>query len=283
MQENDFQLEELENQAVKKSSNAKRIAAAAGLMAAGAGTTLAATAVAGAAGEPALEQPEAVDLQEIAETGANQVPEAAAPQPTVAQQEVVVETVHQPAPPQEEDELDIKFDTKTTIVDENGNVEASELKGTVNGHDFVITDIDGDDEGDIMKIDVDGNKIYTSDEIVILTPNDHISMNQDAAHQVVIIEPSEDPAPTPDPWDVVDVDDIHNDFRDEKTGEVYSDDYAESNPNYVNNADLATEDGTIDESLAYDVYESGEDDITNDLASEDFTSDDFSGDDMIMA
>lgn len=268
MQENDFQLEELENQAVKKSSNAKRIAAAAGLMAAGAGTTLAATAVAGAAGEPALEQPEGVDLQEIAEAGANQVPEAAAPQPTVAQQEVVVETVQQPVA-QEDDEMNIKFDTRTTIVDEDGNVEASELKGTVDGHDFVITDIDGDGQGDILKVDVDGNKIYTSDEIAILTPGNQISMNQEVAHDVVIIEPSDDPVidPTPDPWDDVVDNDIDNDFKEEKTGEVYTDDYAENNKNYINNAEVVSEhDDVIDNDLAYQEDEPGDDYIDDNSA-----------------
>lgn len=267
MKENDFQLEELENEAVKKSSNAKRFAAAAGLMAAGAGTTLAATAVADAVNHPADAQPESVDLQEIAEAGANQVPEAAAPQPAVSQ-EVVVETVHQPVAPQE-DTRDIEFTTNTHYYDQNGNLVINEESGKIEGHDFKILDVDLDGKADMLMVDVDGDHEYSLDEMEILTPQDNVLMGHPTAkHYDVCINtdstPEPDPwvDPTPDPWDVVDGGDISNDFRDEKTGEVYSDDYAENNENYVNNADVVD---TMDNDLAYEETEIGDDFVGDDV------------------
>lgn len=265
MSEKDFQLEELENAAVNKSNNAKRIAAAAGIAALGGGTALAAKAAADSMNHP-TEEIEALteeDLQNVAETGSEQVPEAQ----SVVKQEVVIENDPQPETPTE-DQANIEFESRTMIVDEDLNVKASVLDGTIDGRNFQLQDLDGDGEADVIKIDADDNGIYTSDETVLLTSNDHISMDQDVHNNTVIIEPNPWDEPTPDPWLVVENDDIENDFLDEKTGEVYENDYAENNENYVNNAD----DDSNNE-MAYENYNEGEE----------FVSDDFSGDDMIFA
>lgn len=260
MAENDFQLEELETKAVNKSNNAKRAAVAAGLMAAGAGSALAAKAVADAMDHPTeeIETLAEEDLQNVANTGSEQVPEA---QPVVNQEVVVVSEPQQEVTP--EDSVDIEFTTNTHYYDENGNLVMNEESGTINGHDFKIIDGDMDGKGDILMVDVDGDHEFSLEEIEVLSPEDNIYMGHPTPiHKDVVITTDVDPEPDPlilDEWDVVD-NDIHNDFQDEKTGEVYSNDYAENNENYVNNAELG-----VENDLAYETYEESDDFVSDEV------------------
>ena len=98
MTNEDYQLEELENAAVNKSNNAKRIAAAAGLLATGGAAGYAATNIPTGVEDEPIETLTEEDLEGVAETGANQVQEPeVTPQPIQPQPQPA--TPVQPAPP----------------------------------------------------------------------------------------------------------------------------------------------------------------------------------------
>ena len=83
MTNEDYQLEELENAAVNKSNNAKRIAAAAGLLATGGAVGYAASNIPGGSDEEPIETLTEEELDEVADAGASQVQEPVEkPQPT---------------------------------------------------------------------------------------------------------------------------------------------------------------------------------------------------------
>ena len=259
MANKDYQLEELENAAVNKSNNAKRIAAAAGLLAAGG-------AAGGAAGfaatniplgtvEEPMEQLAEEDFEGIAETGAAQVSE---PQPQ-PQPQPQYQATPEPAP-EPEPEVDVNFNTTTHYYDEDNNLIATTEEGTVDGHKFTLLDVDGDNQADIFAYDENNNGAYEENEIVTLQGDNQIAMGHQATEHKDVFIASNDPAPDPEPepYDIEDEkdyadNDVHNDFEDEKTGEDYSHDYAENNDDYNNgNEDNYYAENSND---AYDAYE----------------------------
>lgn len=282
MTNEDYQLEELENAAVNKSNNAKRIAAAAGLLATGGAAGYAATNIpTGVEVEP-IETLTEEDLEGVAETGANQVQEPeVTPQPV--QPQLQPATPVQPVTPAQ-DEVDVSFDKTTHYYDENNNLVMTTEEGTVNGQQFKLVDVDGDKRADILAYDADGNGVINEDEIVELTGKDQIAMGHATAEHddqfIAIHEP--EPEPYIEPYDIDEEkdyadNDIHNDFEDEKTGETYSHDYAENNEDYdngeVEHYSAETSDGS---DYAYEEEVKDESDYEyNDLAENDTTDDTF--------
>lgn len=277
MTNEDYQLEELENAAVNKSNNAKRIAAAAGLLATGGAAGYAATNIPTGVEDEPIETLTEEDLEGVAETGANQVQEPeVTPQPVQPQPQPA--TPVQPVTPAQ-DEVDVSFDKTTHYYDENNNLVMTTEEGTVNGQQFKLVDVDGDKRADILAYDADGNGVINEDEIVELTGKDQIAMGHATAEHddqfIAIHEP--EPEPYIEPYDIDEEkdyadNDIHNDFEDEKTGETYSHDYAENNEDYDNGevehysaetSDYAYEEEVKDES-DYEYNDLAENDSTDD-------------------
>ena len=280
MKNEDYQLEELENAAVNKSNNAKRIAAAAGLLATGGAAGYAATHIPMGGSEESIETLTEEDLESVADTGANQVQEPEVkPQPVQPQPATPV----QPTPPAQ-DEVDVSFDKTTHYYDENNNLVMTTEEGTVNGQQFKLVDVDGDMRADILAYDADGNGVINEDEIVELSGKDQIAMGHATAQHddqfIAIHEP--EPEPYIEPYDINEEKDyadntIHNDFEDEKTGETYSHDYAENNEDYNNGeVDHYSAESSDDSDYAYEDEGKEESDYEyNDLAENDTTDDTF--------
>lgn len=242
LQTNDMNIEDYEDQAVKKSKLAKGIglavAGAAGGAAIAAGTTYAAT---DGNEDTILDGPlNADELAMGAEVGEEIQPVDEAPeQPSV--QYVYVE---KPAPaPEPEKTPDVVWE-ETTEYYINGQKVASVEEGTIDGHDVMLVDADADGHADILAYDVNGNHEFEANEIMELTPKDDIHMGSPTAHTTAYRYESnqnyfeERGQEDVYAYEVEDQHQIHNNFEDEKTGEYYSQDFAENNPDYNPNADL---------------------------------------------
>ena len=257
MTNEDYQLEELENAAVKKSNNAKRIAAAAGFFVAGGAAGYAATQV--PVGEEETQLPELDNDDSGANAGANQIHE---PEPKPVPQPKAPEPVN--------NEPEVSFDKTTHYYDEDNNLIATSEEGTIDGKDFSLIDLDADNKADILAYDENGNGIYDSNEIITLDGNNQIAMGNKATQHEVVFLDEPDPEPiTP----IYDIDDgtIHNDFEDEKSGEDYSHDYADNNEDYNNGEYSASYHG----GYAYDDVKDDSDYGYNDLAADDSADDTF--------
>lgn len=236
-----YQIEDLENEACKKSNAAKRVLAGTGLAAAGAGAAFAATQYAPDA------EPETVltadDLVDTVTDGVteNDMPEAAAPEESKPEEvHVYHHTVEEK--PAEPAEPDVDFNNTTAFHNQDGELIASVDEGTIDGTDFALYDVDGDGKADFMAYDVNGNHTYERNEIINVE-NEHIYMQDtdDGLHVMVntgeqsewVIDPVD-----PEPFEEDPLTDINNDFQDEKTGEVYGDDLAENNSDYRNDDDM---------------------------------------------
>lgn len=282
MKNEDYQLEELENVAVNKSNNAKRIAAAAGLLATGGAAGYAANSIPMDGAEEPVETLTEEDLESVANTGANQVQEPEVkPQPVQPQPQPA--TPVQPATPAQ-DEVDVSFDKTTHYYDENNNLVMTTEEGTVNGQQFKLVDVNGDMRADFLAYDADGNGVINEDEIVELSGKDQIAMGHATSQHddqfVALHEP--EPEPYIEPYNIDEEKDyadnnIHNDFEDEKTGETYSHDYAENNEDYDNGEVEHNSAETSDDSdYAYEEEFKDENDYEyNDLADNDTTDDTF--------
>lgn len=262
--DNDFELEEMENSAVNNSNKYKRAAAVGGI-GLGLGIT-GAMAADKMTADDVVADSDALDSESLL-AGA----EAGAIDETVTEQEDA-EVAEQAAEPQEvhvyhhvevsesaaAPEPEISIDESTVIYDEAGNQVAAVDKGTYNGRDFFVLDDDGDGYGDQMAFDANGNKQIDEGEVIDLDSGSYV-MGQGKEHTAYVVGSDDvNPGVGNDP-----IADIHNDFVDEKTGEVYSDDLAENNPDYSN-----------DEG---DQYYAG---IENDFRAEDSLADEKYGDEM---
>lgn len=285
MRNEDYQLEELENAAVNKSNNAKRIAAAAGLIATGGVAGYAATNITSDSVEEPIETLTEEDLEGVADTGANQAHEPE-PAPQAVQTQPQPTTPNEPVQP-EEDEVDISFTKTTHYYDEDKNLVMTEEAGTIDGHQFKLFDVDKDLRADLLAYDADGNGIINSDETVVLTDENKIAMgNATSQHEVEFIAINE-PEPVFDPdiepydideeKDLADDNSIHNDFEDEKTGETYTNDYAENNEDYNNGeTEQHSAENSDDSYYAYEDNNNEENDYEyNELAENDTIDDTF--------
>ena len=273
MTNEDYQLEELENAAVNKSSNAKRIAAAAGLFATGGAAGYAATQIPVEEGEEQLESLTPEDSTSGENAGVKQVQEPKT-QPVAPK--------HEPEPTPNED-TDVSFDKTTHYYDEDHNLIATAEEGTIDGKDFALYDVDGDMKADVLAYDENGNGIYDDNEYAMLEGKDQIAMGHEATqHDDIFLAtrgPEPEPLPDPDPYLQYDEDkdyadnNVHNDFEDEKTGEDYSHDYADNNDDYNNGEYSASSDGGSD--YAYDEVKDDTDYVSNDFAANDTADDTF--------
>ena len=251
MTNEDYQLEELENAAVNKSGNAKRIAAAAGLFATGGAAGFAATQI------PVGETETELDGLENDESGVD----AGAPQ--VSEPEQKPQSNTQPKPEPEPKEPEVTFDKTTHYYDEDHNLIATEEEGTIDGKDFSLYDVDGDMKADVLAYDENGNGFYEDHEYVALYGKDQIAMGHEATEHNDIFLATNNPV-EPDPYDpdpyYIDGEKgyadntIHNDFEDEKTGESYSHDYADNNDDY-DNGDYSSCDNLAANDTADDTFD----------------------------
>lgn len=231
MANNDYRLEELENAAVNKSNNAKRIAAAAGLLAAGGS--------AGAAAGMAISHPHHAEanIEEVDELGTEEMDatlDAAANQVQEHQSEPQQQPVnnggnggHTPSP--KGNDVDVSFNKSTNYYDENGNLVMQSEDGKVNGHNFTVVDYDADGKGDLLAIDANGNGIYDDDEIYALEGNDKIDMgNASHYHEDVYLTNNTTAVEEEDiePYNIYDEKDVAQNtpanMAEEKEGDIYS-------------------------------------------------------------
>lgn len=238
-------VDDYENMAVQNSNNAKRAAAGAALFVGGA-------AIAGGVAYAATdhEDPSVIDdspltVEDVVEGGnvGNEY------QPEVhnetTERVVYVERHEEPAPEQNSEQTDephVTWDDKTVVYDGNGNVVGSIESGTVQGHDFALFDVDGDNHADYLAIDMDDNNQFDDNEIVKYDVSDHVHMGHETAHTKEIHYNNEYLFAEESKENIAlnerDPEIIHNNFEDEKTGESYSGDYADNNQDYNPNADM---------------------------------------------
>lgn len=251
----DYNLEDAENAAVNKSKNLKRAAVVGGAVL-GAGAVGAASAYGATHINPTPSPSSAGDNNELSSDdileggkamtleGAEEVIDT----PEETSQTVINEThihIHPepvPEPPVAEPVIDVA-DTNV-VLDQYGNPVDVYDSGTIDGKDFVVLDLDGNGMGDVLAYDENGNGVFEQNEIYEMDNRtyeighgDNLTVHQvDEYGNSKIIAREENPyanrplmAQNDD-----DISDIHNDFLDEKTGEVYRDDLAENNPDYNN-------------------------------------------------
>lgn len=258
-------VDDYENMAVQKSNNAKRVAAGAALFVGGA-------AVAGGAAYAATghDTPDIIDdspltAEDVVEggnVGNDYQPEV---HNETTERVVYVEKHEEPSHDQNSEqtnETQVTWDEKTVVYDEDGNVVGSVESGTIQGHNFALFDVDGDNHADYLAIDADGNGQFDDNEIVKYDVSDHVHMEHETAHtkeihnnnQYILVEDGgEDIARNDDDREI-----IHNNFEDEKTGESYNGDYAENNRDYNPNADMdsyGNSDNYLAENDRYDGYD----------------------------
>lgn len=238
-------VDDYENMAVQKSNTAKRIAAGAALFVGGA--AVASGAAYATADNGDLPSPDEALTSEDIIDGANagQGSEGAdnsQPQQVTEKVVYVEKNVEPEQKPEPDQGSTVTWDDKTVVYDENGNVVASSESGTIEGKNFTLLDIDGDEHADILAVDADGNGQYDDSEITRLDVSDHVHMGHETAHTKEIHNGSSlFDEPAEDSHYVAQNEHeqtIHNNFEDEKTGESYHDDYAENNPDYNPNADV---------------------------------------------
>ena len=272
--DSDYQLEEMENSAVNKSTMAKRIAAGAGLLAAGAGTAYGAEQLMGDDGNGnnvATEHVQQPDLTSGAAAGTvgegvtEQPQNQPEPQTVHTEQDVHVyhhyvddtQPNHKPDPkpdtkpdhpkpdtkpdPEPDSKPEIEYEETTYYYDDEGNLVKGLDMGTYAGKQFAIVDHDGDRHGDVMWYDKNGDGKVSDNELYDVSGGNYTIGTHGGTQHYVNINTGEeiDYVPTPEHNPHGDsLADIHNDFDDEKSGEEYHDDLAENNQDYRNHEDV---------------------------------------------
>ena len=245
MSKDNYQLENIEDAACKKSNNAKRVAMAAGLAVAGGGAAFAANEAFN--NDDSTSAKPGMTADELTGSLAGGVTEQDMPEPTPepapepeAKQPEEVHVYHHTVEPKQT-EPEVKMGDSTVIHDSEGNVIAQIDEGTVNGNKFALYDVDGDGVADGLAYDANGNNVFDEDEFVnIQRENIAMTNNPDAVHIVTdeAVAIDEHLGPGIDPVDD-DIKDIRNDFTYEKTGERYGSDIAQNNPDYNNHANVS--------------------------------------------
>ena len=269
---NGYELEDAENAAVNKSKNLKRGMAIGGaVLGAGTASAFGATKIAENAAEGTTsDELTEDDLLAGAQAGADGTTE----------DNVTDETNHttinenhihiHPESQQQVADPELQVNETGVIVDEEGDYVGAYDSGKYDGKDFMVLDTDGNGKGDILAYDENGNGIYEDHEITYID-NQTYEMGQ-GEHLMGYVrtgegdlvkiydETNDTPHYAQHEDDVTrGTDGIRNDFVDEKTGDVYTHDLAENNPDY-NNHDGAEQ------------YSAGMDNIGNDFVAEDFDS-----------
>lgn len=255
MSNEDYQLDAMEDEAVKRSRNLKRgLAVAGGVVGLGGIGAAAAYAASQNDPNPTDETLTPDDILAGAEAGTEQesAPEAKESHP------------HKPTPKpvvddnKEEALVDIKETAE--VYDEEGNLLVRYDSGTIEGKEFVIIDNDGNGRGDILAYDENGDGKFQEHEIHQLDNQSYEIGKGVEQHVYQIDENGEkhliyrganlgqmanNQQQNQETWEFIDdpnnpenpeaeQEHIRNDFRIEKTGEDYRNDYAENNPDYQN-------------------------------------------------
>ena len=249
--DSDYQLEEMENSAVNKSAMAKRIAAGAGLLAAGAGTAYGAEQLMGDDGNNVVaESTQQPDLTSGAAAGTvgegvTEQPQSQ-PEPQTVHTEQDVHVYHhyvddtQPNP-QPNPQPKMEYEETIHYYDDEGNLVRAMDMGTYAGKQFAIQDGDGDGHGDFLWYDVNGDGKVDENEVTNISGSNYTIGTHGGTQHYVNINTGEeiDYVPTPEHNPHGDsLADIHNDFDDEKSGEEYRDDLAQNNQDYRNHEDV---------------------------------------------
>lgn len=241
----DYQLDEMEDAAVNKSKNLKRgLLAGAGVLGVGGTAAFAASQMSSDDEAPLTSE----DLLAGANAGAENIEDAqeeATAQDNNTTHETVKEVHHtyvvennggeSGSHPGAGEELDVNVRESSVLFDEEGNIVSTIDAGTVNGKDFMVIDNDLNGKGDVLAYDANGNGVYEDNEIVQLDNNSWEMGKGQEFHAYAqtedgdIVEVYVD-----DPNGKSDIADIHNDFEDERTGEIYENDLAQNNPDYNN-------------------------------------------------
>lgn len=248
----DYSLEDQEAKAMARSRNAKIAAiSAAGVLGVG-GSAFAATQLAGGEDEQPLT---ADDILSGADASVEDIqPAPAEPTAKVDVENVEVHNVHHVHHHDSvfinethihEPELNIDMQETSAIYDSEGNLMGVVDSGTINGTDVAFYDRDLNGKADEVWIDENNNHIMEEHEIhkmdnetwdmgmgkevhsYMFDENGNFTQVDDLLHndQANLGEINQN---TPG------MDEIHNDFIDEKTGEYYRDDFAQNNPDYNN-------------------------------------------------
>lgn len=268
----DYRLEDEEAKAVERSRNLK-IGALAGAGALGVAGAAAAATQLSADDDSELT---ADDLISGAEAGVEDITpgeeeavEAQADEPEVA--EVHHHHVHHVEKPVfvPEPEPDLRINETNVLYDENGRMIGIVDEGTLNGVDVAFIDSNGNGKADQVWYDENGDHMAQAHEIHDMDDRSYNMFQGHDLHayqydqygnlrevgienQMAFAEPDLPSTPA--------VDDISNDFRDEKTGEYYTDDVAHNNSDYNNHGGEQYSAGLesspvsepmYDESLAY--------------------------------
>lgn len=285
---NDYQLEEMENSQIKKASTAKKAA----ILAAG-GLGLTATGAFAADRIGAMTNDENSDevlTEDDLINGANAASldeaatDTAAPATTPAPTPAPAPTPVDPVPNVEVGESGIAFD-------EDGNIIGQYDSGTVDGDLYVVMDTDLNGKGDLLALDTNHNGQIDDNEVLAL---DNKSYTMGEPQKLVIIDTNESDYPGPhvpvEPG-LADINDIHNDFFDDTTGDTYRHDLADSNPDYNNDArtdyyagfgEKEQEADPFDPDAEYDPLADYEPDVHNDDLADNDTFDDAGSDDAFM-
>lgn len=242
---NDYQLEEMENSAVNKSAMAKRAAMGAGLLAAGAATAYGAEQLMDDDGNnvvtEATQQP---DLTSGAAAGAvgegmTEQPQSQPEPQTVHTEQDVHVYHHYVEDTQPDPQPEMEFESTTHLYDDEGNLVGTMDEGTYAGKQFAVVDNDGDGHGDVLWYDENGDGKISQNELADVSGSNYAMGTHGGAHHDVNINTGEEIAYMHEEGEHIDdLADIHNDFDDEKSGEEYHDDLAENNQDYRNHEDV---------------------------------------------
>lgn len=166
----DYQLEAMEDAAVKKSNTAKRVALAGAFVAGNVATGFAAAHAVSSNGD-APEESEGLsteDVEDGAQKGADNIAyKEEEPKEQPQQQAPQHSSPATPRPtPQPPVEPEVTLENTTHIYDEDGNLQGTMQTGTVDGHAFTYYDKDGDGYADYLAIDKNGDGHYSENEIM---------------------------------------------------------------------------------------------------------------------
>lgn len=237
---NTYSIEEMENSAMQKKEMAKKVGLVAGAAALGGGTIFGANAILNNQEEDEEADLNVEDIENAADDAQVQE-EQPVQQEQPVQETIIVErpvVVHEvkPAP---EPEPDVTFENREVIIDDDGNVLASKENGKVQGHDFSLYDLDGDNNADYLWIDQNNDHAMQEEEVMnieeqgITMGNAPIVSDKD----ITVVDTDQYEAAPADMPDHTDIHDIANDFDDDG-GSIHND-LAQNNPDYRNHEDVS--------------------------------------------
>lgn len=176
----DYKVEELEDESVKKSNIAKTVGIGAGMGVIGAGAAVAATSL--------TDDDEEAPVSEDTDITSDDVIKG-------AKQGVHNTTVNggHNGGDEPRDEHSLTADQTVSVVDEEGNVVGSQTAGTLDGKAYVATDYDGDGMADEIYYDLNGDGIFSPNEGATLHGAEQFSMTDlgQATHTTVYVQGNE--------------------------------------------------------------------------------------------